>query len=337
MPRALSTSMATGLLVLLVVLLGARPGDGGDPPREHLLGNLLRAKTDDQVDAALDALAQQGGFADMGAFGDFLGRVAEPKASHPHVLLRRGWAYVAVGRGRDALGPLSLARESAPIEAMAVAYLGEASRQASQPAKALALLVEAAKLGYEEGTFLDDAALKAGFELRQKVSARDAERLPAYAEAVEPYLAVRPSATFHAALARWLLDDHVAYGGKGTTRDLAWSTAAARHLLAALSRDASIPDGLRLAVDAGRALRWDREVGGTSPLLFDCLAWAYRLGTGPNGDTHGAPQAVAWLADAALEEGRFRLAARLARQRLTLSDSPLAREILRRLPLDLGD
>ena len=43
------------------------------------------------------------------------------------------------------------------------------------------------------------------------------------------------------------------------------------------------------------------------------------------------------MIESALREGRYELAARLARQRLDLSDSPAARRVLAALPPDLGD
>lgn len=324
-----------GAAVTATLETGAAAGDDARP--ERLLGNLLRARSDAQVDAALDALATRGGFADEGAFADFLGRIAEPAASHPRVRLRRGWAYVAAGRGRDAVRPLELAREEAALAPVATAYLAEARRQAGEPATALQFLCRAVELGYEEEQFLDDAAHKAGFDLRAKESARDAEWLPAYATPMDAYLALRPSAALHAAVARWILDDHLAYGARGGSRIAAWSDYGARHALAAVRAAPGIPGGVRLCLDAARALRWDEPDGAHHPLLFDCLAWAYRLGRGPDRDTHEAPQAVAWLAEVALDEGRFELAARLARERLELSDSPLAREVLAQLPLDLGE
>ena len=117
------------------------------------------------------------------------------------------------------------------------------------------------------------------------------------------------------------------------------ASKAAVHALAALvaEGDAAAGDGTRLAFDAAAALApQDRESDGRT-LRFDLLAWAYRLGNRPDDDTHTLPAAVALLAEAALQEERYELAARLARQRLDLSDSPAARRVLAALPPDIGD
>lgn len=335
-------ALLLAVLLLAVCLHPAATAHGGDAPTlERLLGNLLRASSDRQVDQALDDLAvrigQVPGFADEAAFADWLGAIAEARARHPRVLLRRGWAYVTAGRGRAALEPLDLARADREAEPVALAYLGEAWRQAGEPAQALTFLKRAVEAGYGQTTYLDEAALKAGFDLRSGASSRDAAGLPAYAQPLAEYLNVRPAAALHAALARWILDDHGAYARDGERRSRQWSTFGAQHALATVRLDPGVERGARLCLDAATALRSDHPSIQERPLYADCLAQAYRLGRGPDPDRHELPQAIAYLAQAALEEGRFELAGRLARERLRVSDSPLAREVLRALPVDLGE
>lgn len=321
------------LLLLLATSVQAR-----EPSREALLGDLLRARSDGEVDAALDALADRigksPGFEDHGAFGDWLAGVA--KAQHPRVRLRRGWAYLGARRPADAIRTLADAQEDTAARPTALAYLGEAHRQNGNPERALELLRQAATSGYDDATFLDEAAHKAGFELRGVKPAREAEGLPAYAAPMDRYLAVRPTAALHAAVTRWMVDDHFAFAKDGRDRAKTWSAWAAKHLLAAVRLDAGVPGAALLALDAAWALRRDHPDPKARPLYFDCLAWSYRLGRGLDRDTHAVPQAIALLAEAAFEEARYPLAAKLARERLDISDSVLAREVLRRLPLDLG-
>ncbi len=341
--------MRRGLLLLApLVLAGSLYGRisgvarGSDEPTlEHLLGALLRADDDTKVEAALDAIAARvgapQGFRDQGALADWLGRIAPSAAKQPRVLLRRGYAYVAVGRGQDAIEPLTEAAATERTRTAATAYLGEAYRQSGDPARALEVLAEAARLGYEPSRFLDEAALKAAFSIRQNEVRQAAKDLPRYAAASAVYLASRPSPAVEAAVARWLLDDADAYAPVGSEREARWSAFAAKEAVAAVRADPTIAGGPRLCYDAALGLAAEDARTGGRTLYFDCLACAYRLGRGPDRDTHEIPQAIALLAEAALREGRYRLALRLARERLAVSDSPLAREVLRDLPPDVAD
>jgi hypothetical protein len=336
--------MRRALLLLLCLALPAAllalPATAREPSIEKLLGELLRATSDPAVDEVLDALAdrigKKPGFADHGAFGDWLGQVAGKKATHHLLLLRRGWAYLGARRASDAIRALEEAGKHPEARASALAYLGEAWRQNGKPAKALGLLAEAESAGYPDGVFLDEAAHKAGFEIRQLQPSKSADRLPPYAAPMDRYLAVRPSAELHAAVARWIVDDHFAYAKDGAERARLWSAYGAEQVLKAMRLSRALGGSAQLCLDAAWALRRDHADPAGRPLYFDCLAWAYRLGKGPDSDTHEVPQAIALLAESALEEARYPLAAKLARERLDISDSVLARDVLKRLPVDLG-
>ncbi len=337
----MSRSLTLGVVAAALLLAGlAASAVGEEPPLERLLGNLLRAEGNDAVDRALDALAQRIGsgeaFANEGAFGDFLGRVAQPKRDHPRVQLRRGWAYLAVGRGKEAVTLLDAAASDPPTRPMALAYRGEALRQAGEPAKGLGLLREAARAGYTN-PFLTESALKAAYMLRDPARVKAADGLPPYAEPLASFLEARPDPVVHASLARWVLEDLDAYELPGSPRARSWAVVAGEQALRALRLDARLAGGAQLALDAAVALKdEDRDREGRTD-RFDLLAWAVRAGTGPDREQHEVPPAIAYLAEAALREGRYALAYRMARWRLDISDSPLAREVLLQLPPDIGD
>jgi hypothetical protein len=336
---------ALALLAALAVL--GRAEDRVD--LEALREGLLRASSRAATDAALDALAarigQEPGFADHGAYADYLGRLPAEAAGRSRVRLRRGWAYLAAGRREAAVGLLeALAGAGGEDGPVARAYLGEAARQAGDLERAVELLAAAAAEGYRDA-FVAEAAHKAAFQLRSAKASKAFEGLPDYVGALERVLAAYGSAApstatpLHGVLARWLLDDYGAYAVPGRDRATLWAARAAEHALAALVAEGALAagDGARLAFDAAAALEPEDRATGGRTLRFDLLAWAWRLGDRPDDDTHALPAAVALLAEAALAEGRYELAARLARQRLDLSDSPAARRVLAALPPDVGD
>jgi len=310
---------------------------------EALRTRLLDARTRGATDAALDALAarigQEPGFRDHEAYADYLGRLPAEAAARPRVRLRRGWAYLAAARTDAAIELLrALADDGGEDGPVARAYLGEAARQAGDLTGAIEQLAAAAREGYHD-PFLVEAAHKAAFQLRSAKASKDFDGLPDYVGALETVLAAWDHPKLRGVLARWLLDDYGAYAIPGRDRAVLWAGKAAEHALSALQRDGvdAAGDGTRLAFDAATALEpADRESEGRT-LRFDMLAWAYRLGDRPDDDAHTLPAAVALLAEAALAEHRYELAARLARQRLDLSDSPAARRVLAALPPDLGD
>lgn len=334
-----------GLLGLIVagVLLAGIVHAGERVDLEAMRDRLMAAKTRAATDAALDELAarigQEPGFPDAAAFADYLGRLPPEAASRPRVLLRRGWGYLAAGRSPAAVSVLETIPQDGSEDAMvALAYLGEAARQTGDLAQAFRRLEAAASAGYRDA-FLVDCVLKAAWQLRSRKASRDFEGLPEYVGALEGFLGVMADPHLDGILARWLLDDYGAYAVPGRERARRWASTAATHALAALAGEGAQAggDGARLAFDAAEALApEDGSTGGRTP-RFDLLAWAWRLGDRPDEDSHALPAAIARLAEAALAEERYELAARLARQRLAISDSPAARRVLAALPPDVGD
>lgn len=307
--------------------------------RETLIGARSRAAADTALDALAARIGQQPGFPDHGAFGDYLGRLPARTAAHPRVQLRRGWAYLAAGR-TDAAGQIlgTLAEAGGEDGPVARAYLGEAARQAGDLEGAVEFLAAAAAAGYRD-PFVVEAVHKAAFQMRDRKPSKEFEGLPQYVGALETVLAAFDHPTFHGIVARWLLDDYGAYAVPGRDRAVRWASKAAEHALAALRREgaAAAGDGTRLAFDAAAALEPEDRATQGRTLRFDLLSWAYRLGNRPDEDSHTLPAAIALLAEAALAEHRYELAARLARQRLDISDSPAARRVLAALPPDLGN
>lgn len=330
--RALAL-VAAAAAVFVVVL----PAWTEDEDLGRLRADLVGARHADELGRALDAavarIGERPGFTDHAAFADWLGELPEPLVSHVSVRLRRGWGYLAADRRGDAR-PLfeGVVSEDGPEAAVATGYLGEIARREGEFKRAFELLAAAARDGWRD-SFVVDSARKAAFQMHEATPSKAFDGLPDYASALEGFLDVFDDAGLHGTLARWLLDDHAAYARPGSERARLWANAAAPHAMVAAVRSAEGGADARLAYDAARALPADDA----HPLYFDLLAEAWRLGDRPADDTHEIPQVVAHLAEAALEEGRFELAHRLARQRLAISDSPLARRVLSRLPPDLGD
>ncbi len=329
------------LLLAALVLVGARAvAARGESSLADLRRALLEAHGDDAVGRALDALqarvGQVDGLADLGAFGDWLGGLPDGRAAQPLVLLRRGWAYVSAKRGQDALAPLETVLKDDPSQGRVRAYLGEALRQAGRLEDALAMLATAVKAGYV-APHVHESALEAVLGLRRDRPAREAESLPAYAQAVVPFLLVVEDDALHATLARALLDDLAAYDKPDGARGLLWAQAAGQHAWHVLARTDQVQGGARLALDAALALESaDAAAEGRTP-RFDLLARAYVLGKPSDREGHDLPEVLPLLAEAALAEGRYELAHRLARERLELSESPAARRALLKLPPDVGD
>jgi hypothetical protein len=324
---------------MALVVLGAVAWSG-EPTVPELRRQLLEARSADEIGRALDALAERigkdPGFADAGAFGDWLGELPDGKNKNPVVKLRRGWAYVAAKRGADAVPLLEEGLKDDPANGRARAYLGEALRQDGKPLQAIEMLATAVKAGYDE-PHVKESVLKAAFSLRRDRPLAEAEGLPEYAQGLGAFLAVRPDAELDATAGRWLLDDFAAAEKGSTARGQAWAAAAAEHVVRALRLDPRTGGGARLAFDAAAALAiLDEEKKGAT-LRFDLLSLAYGLGQPEGQDGHEIPQVMALLAEAALREGRFELAHRMARERLAISDSAAARRVLLLLPPDLGD
>ena len=80
----------------------------------------------------------------------------------------------------------------------------------------------------------------------------------------------------------------------------------------------------------------DEASAGDSP-RFELLTHAVKLGDAEAMDRpHPLPKALVLLGEAALAEGRYALAYRMASRRLDISWSPRARRLLDALPPDLG-
>jgi hypothetical protein len=327
--------LCLGLVLLAAaVSAGALVGRADEPSLADMAHRLGGTTTREATDALLDRLVARVGsdpaLPDLGALGDWLGRLPAPVRDRPRVLLRRGWAYVSARRGADGIDALERAAKDEAERPAALAYLGEARRQAGDAAGAIQTLLEAARAGYAE-PFLSRCAVEAALRLRLDDRPPAGKGLPAWAQALEGLVAVRDDPWLHAVLARWLLDDRPAYAAPPSERSRTWSETAARHALRALVEDAATADGALLAFDAARALKDD---AGDGP-HFELLAWACRLADRPQEDGHDLPQALVLLGEDAADEGRYGLAARLARRRLALGDSPAARRLLDRLPPDV--
>ncbi|MHC5011105.1 MAG: hypothetical protein ACYTG6_09170 [Planctomycetota bacterium] len=328
------------LLAGLVALMRAGFVRAEEPSLPELRARLISSADEDEASAVLDALAKRVGsdaaLPDAGALGDWLGRLPPDTARRYPVRLHRAWAYLTAMRGDEAVALLRDLLVERPGEGVLLAYLGEGLRQSGAHDEAVRVLLAAARTDYAE-PFLRDSVLKTAFELRRDRTPRHATSLPEYGKVFDAFLALRADALLHAVAARWMLDDHRAYADSDTPRTRIWAAFAGRHALAALRADPATGGGARLALDAALALEpADRETEGRTP-YFDLLAWAYRLGDRPDLDAHEIPQVMPLLAEAALAEGRYELAYRMARRRLDLSDSPAARRVLERLPPDVGD
>ena len=333
--RTLSLLLVTGLLAGLFVASASAEDKLPDLRRK-----LLEAKGDARIGAALDKLSETVGkpgfFEDHGAFGDWLGTIPDGRADHPLVRLRRGWAYVAAKRGKEAIPHLEAALKDNPGDGLRRAYLGEALRQDQRYMEAGAMLAKAVECGHH-GKHVHESVLKTIFDARRGEIAGQAENLPEYAQIAEVYLAQRPESEIHFVVAQLLLQDFDTYEKPERTRAKLWARTAGAHALEAFRLAKTPPQGgAELAFDAARALEYlDRATEGRTD-RFDLLVKALELGRDPNGGPPQFPQVLVFLAEGAAREGRFELAHRLATQRLEVSNSPRARRLLRSLPPDLG-
>ncbi|MDF1701941.1 MAG: hypothetical protein P1V36_12350 [Planctomycetota bacterium] len=335
MRRMLPLVLVTGLLAALF----AASADAKDKLPD-LRRQLLEAQGDARIGGALDKLSatigKPGFFEDAGAFGDWLGTLPDGRAEHPLVQLRRGWAYVAVKRGEEAIPFLQVGVKDNPGDGLRRAYLGEALRQAKRHVEAAEMLAAAVRCGHH-GKHVHESILKTVFDARRAKISGHADALPDYATAAGVYLAVRPEPDIHFVVAQLLLEDFDTYEKPDRTRGKLWARTAGEHALAAFRLAPTPPaGGATLAFDAARALEFlDRVERGRTD-RFALLVKAHELGQDPSGGPPRYPQALVFLAEGAAAEGRFELAHRLATQRLEISNSPRARRLLQRLPPDLG-
>lgn len=341
MIRRLAVVLAT---VLGIVCAAALTRAEDEPSLAELRHKLMFAQGDHRVRAALDALAErigkEPGFADAGAFGDWLKALPSGRNRLGPVLERIGWAYVAVKRGPEAIEPLEASLADDPSRGATRAYLAEALRQAGRHLDALNMAATCHRTGYDE-PHVRETVLSAAAALRNTQEAKAAAGLPNYAKGLREVLRNKVAADpkLQATLARWLLWDLEAYDQPPTERGRLWARTAAAHALTALDTTTELlPASQRLAFDAAVALEPEDEAAAGDTERFDLLVHAVRLGEAlADGGPHLLPQAFTHLAEAAAAEGRYELAWRLARRRLDISYSPRAARLMRRLPPDLGD
>lgn len=299
---------------------------------DELRSRLIAARNGHERDAALDAIQER--ISDPRRLAEWLGTLPDATRTEGDVVLRRAWAHLAAGTPASARPLLEQLRASGYSGGVVDAYLGEVTRLEDEPELALEHLARACKLGYRSD-FVVECARKAAYDIRRASPSQEAEEVPAYATALADLIRHYDHPVLQGTLARWLLEDYAAYAIPGRDRAKAWARLAAPHALAGAKTSPKSGVDARLLLTAAEALeREDRETEGRT-LRFDLLAEAYTLARHP--DEHRMPQAVALLAEAALRERRYELAYRLARERLTISDSPLARRVLDALPPDLGD
>jgi hypothetical protein len=164
------------------------------------------------------------------------------------------------------------------------------------------------------------------------------EALPAYAEVAGRFLSRRRMDDVSRAVADWL--DWDAWQARSIPRRAAFLRAEAVRRAWDWVEGGSADEAVARARKAFEAAEWASTLGELStsvPGRFELLAMAVRLGETGEVDRHEVPEAVAALAEVALERGRHVLAASLARRRLAISDSPAARRVLLAVPPDVGD
>jgi hypothetical protein len=239
--------------------------------------------------------------------------------------------YVSVKRGSAAIEVLEAALAAQPKDGVARAYLGEARRQTGDAQAAASDLAQALRDG-APSDFVVPSVTKLLYDLRREPAA--AQGLPGYAAAAATFLLAGENAEIRVAVARWLAFDAEKTRGDLARTALLYSTAV-RHAWAVVSNP---PPGTSAARLAYQASEWRKAVGasapGDLPGRYELLSASVRQGAG--GETDEVPEAVAALAEVALEEERFALAHAMATRRLALSDSPAARRVLLALPPDVG-
>ncbi len=334
-------SLCCGALAAVLLLVPAWSLAEDENSLPVLRRNLMYAQGDKRIGKALDRLTaligqSTGGFKDHSAFGDWLSELPNGRNKHPKVLQRIGWAYVTARRGPEAVKSLEAALKDDPGSGLTRAYLGEALRQAGRYTEAIEMLATALRARYDK-QHVKDSAVEAAVALRRPEALRTGEGLPAYASAMAAFLAAKPDAALEATLASWLLADLDAYEKPKSDRGRLWARAASKHAHAALRRaGATVPGAAELALKAAEAVTYeDRGEEGRTE-RFDLLVLACRLGQPSHTQPHATPKAFTLLAEAALREGRFELAYRMARKRLEISYAAAAVRVLRKLPPDLG-
>jgi hypothetical protein len=325
-------------VVLAAAAFGAARRSAAADEREAIGADLVKAAGRNDLPrlaAALDragALAGKAdGLPDLGAVADWLGGLPGSVTSHRTVAVRRGWMYVTAKRGADAVPILEGALAAAPADGVARAYLGEARRQASDPTGAARDLGQALRDGAPE-EFVKPSLSKLLFDLRREPVV--SKGMPAYATAAAAFLAASEAADVRLQIATWLAFDAEGLRQNPEQTALLYGTAI-RHVAVVIGKP---PEGFSIARTAYHASEWRKAMGDAAPAdlpdRYDLLATAVRAGSASEPDE--VPEAVAALAEVALEEGRYALAHAMARRRLGISDSPAARRVLLALPPDVG-
>jgi len=345
LPRLKHTPLAYAphLMLVVLVLLAGTHGIFAeeDATLPVLRRKLLEASDEPRIGAALDRLTDKigeaGFFLDHAAFAEWLGTIPDGRADHPLVKQRRGWAYVRAKMGAQAIPLLEAALENEPGDGLTRAYLGEALRQAGRYLEAAEKLASALRCGHD-GKHVHESLVQTVILSQRASISGHADDLPEYVLAAEIYLAVKSEAAVHFLIASMLSKDYRTFEKPDRERGRHWLQVAAKHALVAVrTARPTIAGSEKLVYDIALALEREdvRREGAT--LRFDLLSWAYRLGRDAMGAGHKRPQVLIWLAEAAEREGRFKLAYRLAQERLEVSNSPRARALLMTLPPDLGD
>jgi hypothetical protein len=224
-----------------------------------------------------------------------------------------------------------------PKHAEARAYLGEAKRLAGDATGAANDLARALDDGAADALVLP-AVRRIVIGLREKPPPVASEALPAYAQVAARFLSRRRMDDVSRAVADWL--DWDAWQARSVPKRAAFLRAEAVRRAWDWVEGGAADEAVARARKAFEAAEWAATLGDLSrsvPDRFDLLAAAVRLGETGEVERHEVPEAVAALAEVALERGRWVLAASLARRRLAISDSPAARRVLLALPPDVGD
>ena len=350
-PRSVPARGVRAVLALAAVVFGllARPARAEEEAVERAKAAVIAAAAKGDgpaVASALDAaqkLAAPGQvWPDLGAFADWLETLPDQVNALRTVRLRRAWAYVSAKRGQNAMPILEALRKADPKDAVVLAYVGEAKRLVGEPLDAVAAMKTALAAGAPEELVVPTLR-KIAYEAQQSeprpAEGEEPKGLPAWIATGEAVLAVKDLPDVRLSLVRWA--QAAAESDRGERGRLlrekaivfAWPTL----VNPPADRSAVGISLARLAFDLARARGTLPADAKGLPARFDLLAAAVRLGQPAGGEGHEVPEALALLAEEAAAKGRFLLAERLARRRLAISDSAVARRVLLSLPPDVGD
>jgi hypothetical protein len=348
-PRRLLVRGVLASCALLAGCLFARGARAEDEDVEAARARLVAAaqKGDRAVSVALDEAQKLVGpgrvWPDLGAYADWVETLPPDVNALRTVRLRRAWAYVSTKRGQNALPLLVELKGSGPADPVVLSYFGEAKRLVGDAEGAVAGLKEAVAAGAGDDLVvptLRKIAYDAHSEEPKPAEGETPKDAPRWLAVGEAVLAVRDLPDVRLSLVRWAqaageADRGVRVGPlmRGKAIAIAWPT-----LTTPPADRASIGLSLsRLAFDLARLRATLPADAKGLPSRFDLLAQAVRLGETAGADGHEVPEALALLAQEALDKGRYVLADRMARRRLAISDSATARRVLLALPPDAGE